>query len=429
MLRFALIGLLVVMHPLAAAEPDSRWPDFGLERGDSGAVVQSGSSEYFQGFEAPCFGAPYSPAAGDDWIRFYSEVVRVPSGSGGIASRSGLNHAELRPPLPGAPASNTGAFTRLGGYASTFDGGFVVEIDIYLDLSDPQVQSGVNADYGFDVASAVNNQAGGHRRDFVFHTASNTAGQILVGSSNTTNFAVRGDLASGPHFVVASSGWYTFQWTYRDAGDGTLAVDTNLLSSAGATLWTRTLNNPADVIATQIGGNRYLWFTFLESDRVAIDNSRINSGIVSATYASNPLPGTTINAGTASVGSPAAGANLQILSQGTLRLEICSCSISGAAASDFSISGCPALIEPGSSQNFAIGCTPSAAGARSASLSVVTNDSAGGTTFTYALTCTGSFVAPPPPPPQFIPTQSAAAAVMLAALLALLGVVAMRRTQ
>ncbi len=430
MLRFlALIGLLGALQPLAAAEPDARWPDFGVEAGVSGATIQSGSSEYFQGFEAPCFGPPYSPAAGDDWIRFFSEVVRVPSGSGGIASRSGLNHAELRPPLPGAPAATTGAFTRLGGYASTFDGGFVVEVDVYLDLADPQVLSGVNADYGFDVASAVNTQSGGHRRDFIFHTASNTAGQILVGSSNNSNFAVRGNLASGPHFAVASSGWYTFQWTYRDAGNGTLAVDTNLLSSGGATLWTQTLNNPADVIATEIGGNRYLWFLFHETDRLAIDNSRINSGIVSAAYASNPAAGSTINAGSANVGSAAAGASLQILSQGTLRLEICSCAISGAAASDFSITGCPALIEPGSSQSFAIGCTPTAAGVRSATLSVVTNDSAGGSTFTYPLSCTGSAVAPLPPPPQFVPTQSPGAGWLLAALVALLGAVVVRRSR
>jgi len=425
MFRHLMVALLLCIAPAAfAAEPDGRWPDFGVQTD----LVRSGNSLYFQGFESPCFGPPYSPSPDEDWIRFYSDVARVGSGSGGITSRNGLFHAELRPPLPDAPATTRGAFTRLGGYASSFDGGFIVEVDVYLDLTDPQVLSGVNADYGFDVASAVNTQAGGHRRDFIFHAASNTAGQILIGSSNTTNFAPRGDLAGGPHQVITTSGWYGFQWVYRDAGDGTLAVDTNLLDAGGSVIWTRTLNNITDVIATQIGGNRYLWFLFHETDRLPIDNSRINTGVLEADYASTPAPGGTIDLGTAAVGSPAAGANLLVQSQGTLRLEICSCSFSGPAAADFSIAGCPTLIEPGNSQSFALGCTPSASGERNATLSVLTNDSAGGGTFNYAVVCDTPAVLPPlPPPPQNIPARGPVTLGLLTLLLATLGTLALRR--
>ncbi|MGQ0798571.1 MAG: hypothetical protein ACT4NL_00460 [Pseudomarimonas sp.] len=425
--QILIFSLLMVATAVASAvEPDARWPDFQLQAGET-TVSRSGSSEYFQGFESPCFGAPYNPSPEDDWIRFYSEVTRVASGSGGIASRNGFFHAELLPPLPGAPANTSGAFTRLGGYASSFDGGFTVEVDVYLDLTDPQVLSGINADYGFDVSSAVNTQAGGHRRDFIFHAASNTAGQVLIGASNTSTFSVRGNLASGPHFVVTSSGWYTFQWVYRDAGNGTLAVDTNLLSMSGTQLWTQTSNNLTDVIATQIGGNRYLWFLFLESNRVAIDNSRINSGVLTASFGSTPIAGSTLNAGSAAVGSPAPGANLLVRSLGTLRLEVCSCAISGPAAADFSVATCPAIIEPNATLNLSIGCTPSANGARNASVLILTNDSAAGPGFTFPLTCNGGVIPAPAIPPVMVPSQSTQTLWSLVAMFALFGVIALRR--
>ena len=383
-----LFWLAVILSLTSTAHAyDERWPDYNVVATDRG---NSGSATYFQGFESPCFGPPYQPGAGElDWVRYYSEVVRVATGASGIASRNGFNHAEMRPPLPGAPGVNTGAYTRLGGYRTGFGGGFTVELDVYFDLSDPRVQTGINADYGWDASAAVNNQAGGHRRDFIFHTASNTSGQILLGSSNTSAFAPVPNLASGPHYVVAASGWYTLQWIYRDAGDGTLAVDTQLRSSGGALLWTRTLNDPSDVIASQIGGNRYLWFTFMRSNRLALDNVRLNSVVRDALFASAPVPGSPLNAGVANIGSAAAGTTLSVLSQGTLRLELCSCTISGPAAADFAVAVCPNLVEPGNTLALNLSCTPSAAGARSATLTLVTNDSTRGTSFSYPLQCLG----------------------------------------
>jgi len=404
----------------SATEPDERWPDFGLE---VGATSDRGpAASYFQGFEAPCFGPPYSPAPDDDWIRFFSEVSRVASGTTGIASRNGLFHAHILPPLVGAPGTNDGAFTRLGGYSSAFNGGFVVELDVFLDLNDPEVQSGINADYGFDVSSAVNNQAGGFRRDFIFHLASNTTGQILVGSSNNTTFNPRGNLASGPHFVVTTSGWYTLQWVYRDAGNGTLAVDTNFRSSTGTLLWTQVRNDLTDVIATQIGGNRYLWVLFAETTRLPIDNSRLNSGIREADFNSVPAAGSTINLGTAAIGNPTTGGSVLVQSMGSLQLEVCSCTISGPAAANFSVAGCPAIIAPTASQSFALGCTPSAAGPRNATLSIVTNDTAGGTTFTFPLVCNGVGAEA-----LLIPAQHPYLLGLLISLLAALGLFALHR--
>ncbi len=380
--------VLILLAACPAAEAyDERWPDYGVIANDRG---NSGNASYFQGFESPCFGPPYQPGSGElDWVRYYSEVVRVATGTAGIVSRNGFFHSEMRPPLPTAPGPNTGAYTRLGGYRTGFGGGFTVELDVYFDLSDPRVQSGINADYGWDSTAAVNNQAGAHRRDFIFHAASNSSGQILIGSSNTSAFAPVPNLASGPHYVVAASGWYTLQWVFRDAGDGTLAVDTNLRASGGNLLWSRTLNDASDLIATQIGGNRYLWFVFMQSSRLAMENVRLNSAVREALFASTPTAGALIDTGSADIGSAAAGASLNLANQGTLRLELCSCAISGADAADFSVGVCPNLVEPGSNLALNIGCTPSAAGTRSATLTLVTNDSTRGTTFSYPLRCAG----------------------------------------
>ncbi|GMU42372.1 MAG: choice-of-anchor D domain-containing protein [Xanthomonadales bacterium] len=398
----------------AALAYDERWPDYDVVATDRG---NSGTASYFQGFESPCFGPPYQPGTNEpDWVRYYSEVSRVATGTSGIASRNGLFHAEVLPPLPGAPGANTGAYTRLGGYRLGFGGGFTVEMDVYFDLNDPRVLSGINADYGWDATAAVNTQAGVHRRDFIFFTASNTSGQILVGSGNISNFAPQTNLAGGPHYVVAASGWYTLQWVFRDNGSGILAVDTNLRSGAGALLWTRTLSNAADVIATQIGGNRYLWFPYVRSQRVPIENVRLNSGVREALYASTPGSGVGLNAGTANIGNPAPGAILSVQNQGTLRLDICGCSIAGPDAADFSVQTCPNSVEPANVLALSVGCTPSAAGARNASLTVRTNDSTRGTDFTYPLQCNG--VDPNALPAVAVPVDSRWMLALLTLLLA-----------
>lgn len=289
MRTFKILSLFsaLLASPLASAY-DARWPDYGVLASE---VRGSGPGEYFQGFESPCFAPPLQPASAEnDWIRFYSELVRVDTGFAGIFSPAGFNHAEVRPPLPMPPGPQTGAFTRLGGYRTSFGDGFVVEMDVYFDLADPLVTSGSNAAYGWDATVGINNQAGDHRRDFVFHTASNTLGQILVGSSNATNFVPIGSLGTGPHFVVSSTGWYTLQWVFRENLAGSLAVDTVLRNDQQQMLWTGTLNNASDVIATEIGGNRYLWFPYMQSGRLAIDSVRLGSGAVMARAAPRAAP-------------------------------------------------------------------------------------------------------------------------------------------
>ena len=208
-------------------------------------------------------------------------------------------------------------------------------------------------------------------------------------------------------------------------GDGSLAVDTNLLDAGGTIVWTRTLNFPADVIATTIGGNRYLWFLYQETDRLPIDNSRINTGVLEADYESSPAPGSAIDLGSALLGNPAPGANLLVQSQGTLRLEVCGCSFSGPGAADFSIADCPTLIDPGSSQNLALGCTPSVDGVRSATLQLLTNDSASGGSFNYTVVCNASSAVPNPP--AVVPARTPLSLALLALMLGSLGLLVLRR--
>ncbi|HNO77203.1 MAG TPA: HYR domain-containing protein [Phycisphaerae bacterium] len=223
---------------------------------------------YFQGFEDPGFVSNTEA----DWNDYDSVVSRVASGTDGITSKSGGFHAVVDSTLP--PAT-TGAFTRIGGYDSTYGTGFTVSLDLYMDLSDPAV---VADTYGWDLSTAANNQSGTHLQDFIFHTASDASGNILVGGSNNSNFTRRNDIASLNHHTISSTGWYTFEWVFRDFGDGTLAVDLNLRDAGGSLLWTETRHDAGNIIATVVGGHRYMWFTFLEVDTLAIDNTTVLNG-------------------------------------------------------------------------------------------------------------------------------------------------------
>jgi CSLREA domain-containing protein len=110
-------------------------------------------------------------------------------------------------------------------------------------------------------------------------------------------------------------------------------------------------------------------------------------------YSSNPAPGSTVNVGTATVGSPVS-TSISVSETGTAALTITGATITGTNAADFSVSPTSLTIpDGGTPQNLTITCTPSAAGSRTATLSVTHN--ASGSPATYTLTCTGS-LAPTP---------------------------------
>jgi hypothetical protein len=236
---------------------------------------------YFEGFEDAMFdsGPPWVGGAGApsvNWNDYNSALSRVASGTNGIPSKSGGFHGVIDSTvLPAAPDDFTGAFNRLRGYSPVFGTGFRTTLDVYIDLSDPAVAAKT---YGWDLSTAASNQANGHRRDFIFHAAADdntNPGMVLIGASNNSGFTKRNDLETINHYVIAVTGWYTFEWDFHDKGDGTLEVDLNLRDASNTLLWTETRNDPSDVIATVVGGNRYMWFTFLTVDELAIDNTAL----------------------------------------------------------------------------------------------------------------------------------------------------------
>ncbi|TVQ59860.1 MAG: hypothetical protein EA379_09640 [Phycisphaerales bacterium] len=196
-------------------------------------------------------------------------VTRVASGHNGVTSSSGDYHAVVvQGPHPSA-SIDTGGFSQFDGYRSVWPaGGFRAAIDVYLDMS-------MSIGEGFDYSVAANRQTGAHLRDFIFHVARDADG-IVVGGSNNSNFTTQNRKAEN-HHLVTTSGWFTLEHVFRDFGDGSLAVDLNLLDSGGDVLFTETRHTADDLIATIVGGNRYSWFTHVSVDGgIAVDSHMLS---------------------------------------------------------------------------------------------------------------------------------------------------------
>jgi hypothetical protein len=228
------------------------------------AIPVLAAIHYFQGFETDTF----------DW----SGVTRVASGTAGITSAAGAFHAEAA----SAPASPDGSvttndFTRFGGYESTFPaGGYTTSVDVYLDMgaSNPN-------DTRFDWSSAINQADGTFRRDFVFNAGfyndtdvTGTGPRFVISASN--NATRSGAFPKNPGrdpFTITTTGWYTFQHHFRNAGLGVLAVDLSVTTLDGAPLHTWVpLSDPTDIIGTTVGGHRYGWIVIQEFPVFAIDD-------------------------------------------------------------------------------------------------------------------------------------------------------------
>jgi hypothetical protein len=163
-------------------------------------------------------------------------------------------------------------FSRLGGYSSVFpDGGWDVILSIKLDMS---LATGGN-DLRFDYTVAANGVGCSHVRDFVFSVGTDptTAGQFAISASNNAE-----GWPSNPDrdpLYVAASGWYTFVHQFRDAGDGSLGVTLSVSGPGGSSSWF--LNNPADIIGSVVGGNRYAWIATNDFSYLEIDESQRHS--------------------------------------------------------------------------------------------------------------------------------------------------------
>lgn len=221
------------------------------------AIPVLSAIHYFQGFEIDTF----------DW----SGATRVGSGASAVTSAAGDFHAE---------AAN-GAFTRFGGYEPVFPaGGYTTSVDVYLN-----VDANNTNDTRFDWSSAISTPANTHRRDFVFNAgfyndavAPGTGNRFVISASNnaTRSGANPRNLGRDP-FVITTTGWYTLEHHFKNAGSGVLAVDLSISTLGGAPLHSWTLSDASDIIGSTVGGHRYGWFVIQESPLLAIDNASLLS--------------------------------------------------------------------------------------------------------------------------------------------------------
>jgi hypothetical protein len=212
---------------------------------------------YFNGFENA--GDAIIGVTADNQAMF--DVTRDNTGS----SAAGSWHAQAA--HNDYTTGTLSQFTRFGGYSSTFPvGGYKTSIDVYLDMSQA---TGTN-DLRFDWSSAVNTPSGDHRRDFIFSVGTSTAGAFVMSASNNAP-GFPGNPDRDP-FTVSTSGWYTFQHTFRDNGAGVLAVDMTVRHLGGSPLHTWTLSDPSDVIGGTVGGNRYGWLVYTDFPTLSLDN-------------------------------------------------------------------------------------------------------------------------------------------------------------
>ncbi len=189
------------------------------------AIPVLAALHYFQGFETDTF----------DW----TGVTRVGSGASGVTSAAGDFHAEA---ATTAAPDTSDAFTKFGGYEATFPaGGYTTSIDVYLNVA-----AGNPNDTRFDWSSAISKPDGTHRRDFVFNAgfyndtdATGTGPRFVINAGNNATRSGAFPKNSGS-FSITTTGWYTFEHHFRNAGLGVLAVDMSISTLGGAPLhsWT-----------------------------------------------------------------------------------------------------------------------------------------------------------------------------------------------
>jgi hypothetical protein len=221
------------------------------------AIPVLAAIHYFQGFEVDTY----------DW----SGATRVASGNNGVTSAAGDFHAEAA--YTAAPGTSD-AFTKFGGYESTFPaGGYTTSVDVYLNVA-----AGNPNDTRFDWSSAISTPANTHRRDFVFNAGfyndSDATGSVPRFVINASNNATRSGAfpKNSGSISITTTGWYTLEHHFRNAGLGVLAVDLSISTLGGAPLKTWTLSDPSDIIGTTVGGHRYGWIVIQEFPVLAIDN-------------------------------------------------------------------------------------------------------------------------------------------------------------
>jgi autotransporter-associated beta strand protein len=288
--------------------------DWGLCSAVVGYTPAAVDLGYFQGFENPNWVDNTNSANGDwDWNDYDSHIYRVPSGTGGIVSPNGVAYAVIDSTVPaaGPDYANSGVYTLFGGGTIPFASGYRVALDVYINFSDPEVASSTpTSGYGFDLdtdpQAFPNGGYGG--QDFIFHVAAYSPTGIVVAadnnSSNTGTERPTGLLAYPNYGMLTNSGWYTFEWNFRET-NGFLAVDMNVRSTNRALQFSQTLVDytwAPDAITNIAGDPNYLWFNFIDDNKLPVANA-VYQRIIPVE--SNPASPTTFPVGTTTVTSTA----------------------------------------------------------------------------------------------------------------------------
>ncbi len=260
---------------------------------ESAANAAAPPGPYFNGFERDTAG--WFDGADRAIIRQHSGYMNGGNYASGIPSADGQWHARLTD-TTGCRYNCDGAFTRWGGYTSTFPpGGYITQVDIYLDVE----WARTHPDYRFDWSSAINQSFSPptHRRDWVFNVGTQLPGDpIPKFNINAATNAHRDssypendcpdplDPISNPplgcrmHAEIGTSGWYTFRHTFRAGAfvgcseSQCLIVDFDIIRSNGTSAAHWTIHSSQDPMS-MVGGNRYGWFANEEIPDLAIDNS------------------------------------------------------------------------------------------------------------------------------------------------------------
>jgi hypothetical protein len=275
--------------------------------GAAGIGAAGASRTYVQDFETSTAGWINNPPG---------TIHRVPSGyfsptgfASGILSAHGNWHARLREAPCDvtrlAPPACFGPFTRWGKTTSanpTFpNGGYMTEVDVYLDVQWVATNSGRD-DYRYDWSSAINDNTGNFRRDFVFNVGTPLTklealampGYYINASTNATRSGAFPqnpcpNPSTAPNYCripvkITQSGWYTFRHSFyprHHMGTDYLAVDFTVLRHDGVVManWFISVTDTQDPVnsdrMTRTGGDRYGWIVINEIEDLAIDCSNL----------------------------------------------------------------------------------------------------------------------------------------------------------
>jgi hypothetical protein len=244
-------------------------------------VITSADAGHFEGFEpAGWFAGDYfddDAQTGNPSTSWNNNNSRILRATGPLTPSTGAAYGVINstqtPPSPFY--DYTGAFSRLGGFDDTFGQGFRVAQDVYVDLTDTNVVNATaTTGYGWSVSAAASDQNADFLKDFVFHTAAYDSTGVWVAADGLFGFFRRNDLTTlGNNYQITTSGWYTFEWVFQDDGSGNLEVLMNLRSTGSSTILFSETIATTESLATSVGGHNYLWFTFVDTDYLPIDNT------------------------------------------------------------------------------------------------------------------------------------------------------------